>query len=393
MSWQVRRRTVFVNATGRSPSGAIRVATGGWLLAVMVAPAHADTFDNTLFVNPLGRPGTVTVGTRIEVMKVEGAGVRLQWNLPALDTGRRPWQLRMGNRSFTCADDSAAAIPGAPSGVTGRSGQFDLILADYPSDASYYIRLCLPRSPSGYHMTNQVEIRLVTPVIEGRPVTALPPGSPQITGALAASPVRSRYTIGVTGQNFGERPGRLILQLGTSLRELTGLDWLPRAIAGRVPLIDSVPDGPAALIVERADGARSPPWSVNFVATREVRVVPGGQIVQDSCSNEADYNWCANGYAEPSSPSFNGYHSSIFVFDAAGETGFDQFSIPLLNGWRFHHLEYSHGNRAAPPSVSIIDRDSARPRIRVNWRNPSGHATINYGFRVYIIGPGGVPHR
>jgi len=393
MSRLVRRRIVRVNAMGRLLTAVNRVAALAWLLAVMLAPAHADTFDNTLFVNPLGRPGAVTVGTTIEVMKIEGAGVRLQWNLPALETGRRPWQLRMGTRSFTCTDDSAAAIPGAPPGVSGHSGQFDLVLADYPADARYYIRLCLPSSPSGYHMTNQVEVRLVRPVIEGRPVTTLLPGSPQITGALAASPVRPRYTIGVTGQNFGEPRGRLLIQIGASTRDLTGLDWHPRAIAGQVPAFDGVPDGPAFLIVERADGARSPTWPVHFVATREVRAVPGGLFVEDSCSNEADYNWCSNGYREPSSPSFGGYHSSIFVFDAAGEVGHDQFSIPLLNGWRFHHLEYSHGNRDAPPTVSILDRDTARPRIRVSWRNPSGHATINYGFRVYVVGPGGVPYR
>jgi hypothetical protein len=209
----------------------------------------------------------------------------------------------------------------------------------------------------------------------------------------AITPVRPGYMIGVFGGYFGERPGRVILQIGAATYFLTDLDWHSGSIAGRVPgSISGVADGPASLIVERADGMRSNSWSVNFVARREVRLIPGGEFRVDSCSDEGDSNWCSIGY--PGGPSFGGYHSSIFVIAAAGESGTDQFSIALANGWRFHELEYSHGNRDTPPTWNIRAGGPTSPHIQVHWRNPGGwDVSIMYGFRLYIVGPVGVPHR
>ncbi len=394
MSRLVRRGETSVNPPGRFRRGAIPATVLGWLLVVPLAPAHADTFDHALFVTDLARPATVIVGTTVEVVKNGGAAVRIAWTLPDVGTGRRPWHLRVGTQALTCLDDSAALVAGAGSTVSALRGSTVLSLAgaEFPVDASYYVRVCLPLGSGGYHATNQIEIRLVRLVIVARPPGVPLPGTPQITGTLAATPVRPRYVIGVTGRNFGDRPGRLLLQNGSVVRELSGLDWHSPAIAGRVPFIDTPPDRPAFLIVEGPDRARRPAWAVNFVATREVRVGPCGRVAVDSCSDEGDSNWCSSP-DYPGGPSFAGYHSSLFIFDAAGERGVDQFSIPLLNGWRFHHLEYSHGNRDTPPNLAFRDRDSPRPHIRVSWRNPSGHATINYGFRLYIIGPAGVPSR
>jgi hypothetical protein len=209
----------------------------------------------------------------------------------------------------------------------------------------------------------------------------------------AITPVRPGYMIGVFGGYFGERPGRVILQIGAATYFLTDLDWHSGSIAGRVPgSISGVADGPASLIVERADGMRSNSWSVNFVARREVRLIPGGEFRVDSCSDEGDSNWCSIGY--PGGPSFGGYHSSIFVIAAAGESGTDQFSIALANGWRFHELEWSHGLDEDRPSWTIRGRETDHPSFHVGWSNPPGiDVRFYYGFRLYIVGPVGVPHR
>lgn len=370
----------------------------GWLLAAPSAPAHADLFPGTLLVNGGSGP--------VELEKHPGALVRLEWNLPPVAPADRNWQLRVGSRALECtADDAAALIAGAGfhlrTSAPLRSG-FDLDLSgpNFPSGARYFVRMCLPldtvsRRPGGErHETNQVEINLILGTIVGARITTPLPGTPWITSTLAATPVRSRYWIGVVGRNFGERPGRLLLQLSpTDTRELSDLDWHSGSIAGRVPFIDSRPDGPAFLIVEPADGGRSNRESVNYVAKREVRLLPPGAVHIDSCSQEADVNHC---YSPPEpgthTPSFTGSHSSYLT---SGESGVDRFSVTLANGWRFHELVWSHGlDEDGPPALGwrVYDSETDHPSFSVSWNNPTGwNQRFYYGFQVFIIGPGGVP--
>lgn len=371
-----------VNRSGRVARTAVLMAAFGGLLAGPLVPARADVFDHTLLVQ--GREGA------FDVLK---GTIRIEWNLPDLGTGRRPWQLRVGTRALTCGDDSTALVDGAQSSFTGRRGHHDLDLSGplFAVGAHYFVRACMPLERGRHHATNQIEVRVTVPVAVGG-IHAPLPGSPQITGTLAATPVRPGYWIGVTGRDFGERPGRLLLDNGTVVRELSDLDWHGRAIAGRVPGIEGVPDGPAFLIVERADHTRSSRWSVNFVATREVRMVSGGDVHIDSCSDEADSNGCGSG-AYTGAPSFGGGHHSIVVIAAGGESGTDQYSIVLADGWRFHGLEYSHGNRSTPPRTTV-GGGSAHPQFQVHWRNPEGfNVSVIYGFHLYVVGPVGTPYR
>jgi len=78
-----------------------------------------------------------------------------------------------------------------------------------------------------------------------------------------------------------------------------------------------------------------------------------------------------------------------------GEGGTDQYSIALANGWRFHDLQYSHGEAGMPvPTWSLRGGGPTHPHIQVQWRNPGGvNVHHHYGYRLYIVGPAGVPHR
>jgi len=371
------------NRVGRLPCAAFLAAALGLLLGVSPAPANADTF-----------PDTLTVAGRNDVVEVtKGTRLRLAWNFPTATFGRVPhWDIRVGSRPITCEEDISSLVPGtwfAPTSLE-RSGSRDLDTSgpDFHEGASYFVRGCLRLDATRHHETNQVEIRLVT-IVGTRPTMVLP-RTPLIA---SATPVRPGYMIGVFGQDFGDRPGRLFLDTGTVTLSLGELDWHSRGIAGRVPRVVGIRDGTAFLIVERADGSRSPRWSVRFVATREVRVVPGGEVRVDSCSDEAGSNSCGSP-AYPHAPSFSGHHGSLFVVAASGERGTDQFSIALANGWRFHGLEYSVGNRDAPPVWNLRTSDPTNPHIQVHWRNPGGFdVRVIYGFDLYIVGPAGVPHR
>jgi hypothetical protein len=365
---------------------ALLVAALGGLLAVPSFPAHADVFDHTLLVS--GRSGTV------EVLKVT---VRVDWTLPAVDPdeGGRSWQLRVSTRALTCSGGDSTGLVVPITFISTRLGHHDLDLSgpDFHVGSSYFVRACLPLASGRHHDTNQVEISVVVPIAVGGIIARLP-GSPQITGVLGPRPIRPGFWIGVTGRSFGDRPGRLFLRIGGmeySVR-VSASDWHSGAIVGQLDRsISGVPDGPALLIVERADSERSFGSSVSFVATREVRLVPGGEVHVDSCSDEGGSNWC-NSVAYSGAPSLAAYHGSIHTF---GESGTDQFSIALANGWRFHDLEFSHGEAGMPePTWALRGGGPTSPHIQFNWRNPSGWGVSHhYGYRLFVVGPVGVPHR
>jgi hypothetical protein len=396
MSRMVRRGEVTVNRVGPFRCAAILVAVLGGLLAVPPSPAHADLFDRTLFV--AGRTGTVEV-----VKRAAGRGVPLEWNFPFTTPGSVPhWEIRVGTRPITCtADDSASRVPGTwffPISLE-RSGSRDLDTSgpDFHEGAYYYVRGCLALDRGRHHGTNQVEIRMIAPPRSGDFIPAPLPGTPLITGFFGREPVRPGHWIGVTGRAFGERPGRLLLRIGAAEYRLnvSDGDWHSRLIVGQLDRsISGVRDDDrASVIVEHAGGARGiSSRIILFRATREVRFVPGGEVYTDRCSQEADDNGCGPA-AYPGAPSFEGKHSSLFVWDAAGETGTDQFSVTLANGWRFHELEWSHGLDEDRPRWTIRGRETDHPSFDVVWHNAGGHGIFYYGFRLYIVGPVGVPHR
>ena len=299
----------------------------------------------------------------------------------------------MGNRFLSCGSSDSTARVGPITNISAPRGNHDLDLSgpDFHVGSTYFVRACLPLF-SGHHASNQVEIRIVAPIAAGG-IHAPLPGTPQITGFLGPSPVRPGYWLGVTGLSFGDRPGHLFMRiLGRQYPvSVSASDWRPGAIAGQLDrTIFGAPDGPAFLIVERADGARSAEWSVPFVARREMLVVSGGEVHVDSCSDEGGTNWCESA-AFPDAPSFAAYHGSIHTF---GESGTDTFSISLLNGWRFHDLEFSYGEADMPQPTWSNRGTPTYPHIQFNWHNPSGwNVQHHYGYRLYIIGPAGVPHR
>jgi len=406
MRRMVRRGEVTVNRVGPFRCAAILVAVLGGLLAVPPSPAHADLFDGTLFV--AGRTGTVEV-----VKRAAGRGVPLEWNFPAFAPGFVPhWEIRVGTRPITCEEDIAAdsasfvssgahLVPGkwfSPLSLE-RSGSVELDTSgpDFHEGAYYYVRGCLALDRGRHHGTNQVEIRMIAPPRSGDFIPAPLPGTPLITGFFGREPVGPGHWMGVTGRAFGERPGRLLLRIGGAEYRLnvSDGDWHSRFIVGQLDRsISGVRDDDrASVIVEHAGGARGiSSRIILFRATREVRFVPGGEVYH-LCSQEADENDCGSA-TWSGAPSFYGSHHSYAVSAAGGERGTDQFSIALANGWRFHELEWSHGLDEDRPSWTIRGRETDHPSFHVGWSNPPGiDVRFYYGFRLYIVGPVGVPHR
>jgi hypothetical protein len=368
-------------------SRAVRIALISGALVASSRPAPADVFNNALFVE--GRTGTV------EIIKGPSARARISWSVPALDTGGRRWQLRVGRRALTCGSD-ADLLAGASTTFSALRGEYSLDLSgpDVPAGTDLFVRACLPLGGGGHHETNQVLVRVVTLSAVSGPIVAPLPGTPQITGFFGPTPVRPGYWMGVSGRSFGDRPGRLLLQLGPSTYSLavSAANWRPNAIAGRLGgEISGVRDGSAALVVERADGARSSGWHVAFVATREVRVVPGGEMRIDSCSDAADFNTC-DAAVYSGAPSLEGFHGSYVT---TGEGGTDQYFIALANGWRLHDLELAFGEIDLPtPTWNLRGGGPTSPHIQIHWENPRGvNVNHHYGFRVYVEGPIGVPYR
>lgn len=400
MSRMGRRDEVTVNRVGPFRCAAILVAVLGGLLATPPAPARADTFDGALRV--AGRTGTVHVVKRTRA----GASVPIEWNLPVppivvAGGGVRPWLLLGSPQPLTCTGADLEPSRGTRELATLRassemrgSRDLDISRPEFLVGVSYYVRMCLSLGSGRHHMTNQVEIRMVAPPGDVDVIPAPPLGTPWIEGVFGRPPVRPGHWIGVTGRAFGERPGQLLLQIGAVEHRLGSLEWHSRAIVGQLDRsISGVPDGGAFLIVVNADGRRSNSLLVNFMATREPRLVPGGEVRAAFCSQEADENDCWSSLF-PYAPSFAGQHYSYVMFDAAGESGTDEYSILLANGWRFHDLEWSHGEDADHPRWSTRGGETDHPSFHVSWHNPPGLGVhFYYGFRLYIIGPVGVPHR
>lgn len=409
MSGMVRRGEVTVNRVGPFRCAAILVAVLGGLLAAPPAPAHADVYDydNRLFVN--GRTGT------IEVVKRADTRVRIEWRdlpFPDIRGFLGAWEIRVSPRPLTCMyeDDGPdlAAERSFRSYINSREAahwHWDVAIKDFHVGESYYVRACLP-TVTFSSRSNQVEIRVLPEIVShpaSRPfdptVATVPAGTPLITGIYGPTVVMPGFLIGVTGRDFGERPGQVHLQIGVATYFLTGLDWHSGSIAGRVPTsITGVPRGPAWLTVERADGRRSNSRPITFKPREEVRIMQGGEVRVDSCSNEAEDNWCrSRSTAEPDAPSFEGYHGSPRT--DTDESGTDLYSVDLAIGWRVLDLEFSHGERDMPvPTAHATIRsgdESTRTHlsIGVDWRNPRGLVHHHYGFRIYIVGPEGMPYR
>jgi len=362
MSRMVRRGEVTVNRVGPFRCAAILVAVLGGLLAALPALAapRVDSYS----------PSEVDAGAMVDINGREfGATRTAQQRVKYGTNGSPTGEIALGDILNWTDTRIRVRLPGTmPAGVYW--------LAIYQLDTR--------RSNQLRGLTVRVPVVAIP-----APITTPAPVYPVINGA---TPVRPGYMIGVFGRDFGERPGRVTLQIGAATYFLTDLDSHSRGIAGRLDrTIAGAPDGPASLIVERADGMRSNSWSVNFVATREVRLVPGGGgITMTQCSDEASDNDCGS-TAYAGAPSFGGYHGSFHTF---GESGTDEFSVTLANGWRFHDLEFSHGEIDMPVPTWNYRGGPTNPHIQVNWRNPEGwNVHHHYGFNLYIVGPVGVPHR
>lgn len=204
----------------------------------------------------------------------------------------------------------------------------------------------------------------------------------------------------VVGEDFGAAAGQLLLLLGAREYPLDIMEWWDSGAIGRVPGdITGVPDSLAAIRVVTRDRRRSNLFEVQFVARREVRLLPSRSL-SGTCSPGSDHNDCFQLTPDWTVAAYHWNHQSLFYcFD--GDSGADAYSISLRNGWVVHSVEdpwvYHGTGRAQFGRVGGLSgvplRGSNRMYFSVAWSNGCGlDDGVFYVVSILIAGPEGLPH-
>lgn len=192
------------------------------------------------------------------------------------------------------------------------------------------------------------------------------------------APISPGSMVTLYGCGFGPS-GRLLLIGDFGSVVLPTLPWVGDAIQAEIPPLTGVVDQRATLQIETAIGTKSNGWPVNFVATRDITEFWGLNVIE--CSKAAAVNSC-------NPKELEGYHSSDFTF---GGSGTDVWSGTLTNGWVFDSMKVS----SVEGNVNIRGFQAGSPSaaLAVDWSfgGNAGTSTADYYYRMYIVGPKGVP--
>jgi len=320
-----------------------------------------------------------------------GPPVKLK-GLPSADFDKLPAdaQLDVGGRILTKSQllselgTGQATAPSAPSleAMAAQIAQEDKAKADQ-SNALVLSRARAPRVKT--------------------PASPLKPIEPHIAEVpYDASP---GYLVLVLGSGFGDRAGELHLRFPNGGIDLplvppgarigaqaaSQLDsnrvWADDQVVAFTPFeLRGVVDQTAEVVVVRADGKRSPPAPIKFVAARQVQRVPADRVRQLI----PDDGGC--GYY-PTSSLACVYGSTFHIW----HMGSDEVRVEktsFKNGWRQYLVWFTkekgsgspgcHATISASPLIPLFDQP-----LFVTWM---GDCQTGYTVSYTIVGPRGVPY-
>jgi hypothetical protein len=261
-------------------------------------------------------------------------------------------------------------------------------------------------------------------------------GPPTVQSIDSASVVSPGGKVVLNGANFNSpdnTPGQIVLKIGSKYamnivqlgapmnaiyrqpyveRQLTVLGWADSHVFGQLPAdISSVMDGPATLEVWRSDGLKSATLAVNFIAQRDLQILPMSDVIVKSCDKKADGNRCgqSSDSAQLTIPTHLGGMATFTLF---GEhvmfipnktswqvEGNDTYSFALKNGWVLDE-SYQFENGIAENHFCSSDfaderfnnsKPSSKPStsdVVIPW---TLGCDLQYAVALHITGPQGVP--
>jgi hypothetical protein len=238
--------------------------------------------------------------------------------------------------------------------------------------------------------------------------------SPKIKDVLFFSNITPGGTVVVKGCGFGSTKGsfRLVLVDYKGNNKpvwLDIIDWTDTLVSGTIPsLVSQVKDQSAKLKIVTDNNIVSNEKTVFFRATQDIKLLPMSDV-SESCSTEADHDWC-NGNIASNSPfclspfggavgkTASGRHYTCHD-PFGGDNGTDAYLAVLKNGWILHSMDWSEQNSC----LGLNDDESqAHPYgfkaggsqmiLFVDWITCYHHGLVMYDVNVFIKGPVGVPH-
>jgi hypothetical protein len=236
---------------------------------------------------------------------------------------------------------------------------------------------------------------------------------PSITSMFPFSQIKPDGWVIVQGENFGNLPGKLLMHYKTfsgqqAEAQLESLQWGDTFASGMIPFIGGLVDQPVTFTVEAQCGAQSNAWSANFTAFRDVAytaynrigcTMSTGATVSDECQGWGGTNFPEEcglgtwGTEITQTTGFQAYHASGWGF--SGNSGNDQFSANLNNGWVLDMVtqlqwEYVGGGSTATEWF-VSPAGTPNPQVGVPW-HVDNCGMIWYSADIIITGPIGVPY-
>jgi hypothetical protein len=229
--------------------------------------------------------------------------------------------------------------------------------------------------------------------------------TPKIKGVV---PLFSRIEPGgpvlVTGENLGNRPGKLrLVGIGPQgplggfpggVLELEVNDWGDTFAYGTIPEVTGVFDQPVSVQAVTWGGlmanAPSRSW---FTARQDYRALPGLGIARFSCAPGKyvnDYAYCV-GYNDLTG--FYGYHRTDHKILNPGDNGTDVLETRTLkNWWVFDYMDLTETQKDDGRVDWVDGFKSGSKQVTVNVRWSTGRqGSIYYLIRLHIKGPAGLP--
>src|SRR5574341_69357 len=231
-------------------------------------------------------------------------------------------------------------------------------------------------------------------------------GLPKITGGFGF--VTPGGSLLIFGSGFGTSEGKAYIKFPIENKtvEIWQIgEWAPKGIG--MILHDSIAgvrDQQAKLWVVTANNVKSNEWTVNFTATKDVKLLTYcDPVVKTWCSDEADYDWC-NGQEVSygfvcglvtlglcgctDGPTLCARHETCFGW---ADDGTDEIQASLKNGWVFDTIDFQPiaGNVKTPNGFAP---DTTWTKVTVDWDTDTPDDIAMYNVFLTIKGPMDVPH-
>jgi len=250
-----------------------------------------------------------------------------------------------------------------------------------------------PADLAQWNMTNMLNVCQI--------VNCPPPAPPKITGI--ENGVTPGGQIAIKGEGFtdtgyyGGNVSLFIPAIGTralSVVPPSYENWSDNLIVAHIPEdIEGVIDQNANIQIMTGDGYNSNSWQVQFIAAREMRVIPGTYNNGKFCDKPGEFcdHVCDVYKPNEAWATFYGWHHTWCCL--SGDSGRDLWSMKAVkNQWKYHHRDFTIWEGTSSGCEQGFASGASLQSCDVNWNTGSAQGTCRYVVTVWAEGPKGVPY-